>query len=174
MKNFKFLAVSLALMSLSACGSNVARTASASCTTKTTASGATITCPDGTSSTVVNGSNGTNGSSCSATTLNVTPQAPNGGSLISCQNGTTTLILNGRNGLNGTNGTTVTPIQFCSASTASYPNTFPEVGFCINKKLYAVYSATDGFLSLIPPGAYISNGINSSCTFTVGLNCQVN
>ena len=182
---------------LTACGSSVTNSGPVSCTTKQTASGSTTTCPDGSSSTVVNGTNGTNGSSCSVTSLGKTVQTPNGGSLISCQDGTQSLVLNGTpgtngtngtngsngangsngsngsNGTNGTNGTVVTPVQFCSADKASYPNTFPEVGFCIAGQLYAVYSANDGFLSLITPGTYTSNGINSSCTFTVSANCAV-
>lgn len=66
-----------------------------------------------------------------------------------------------------------TIVQFCPGIT-SYPQTFSEIGFCINNQLYAVYSANDGFLTLVPPGTYSSNGINSSCTFNVGLNCEVN
>jgi hypothetical protein len=69
-------------------------------------------------------------------------------------------------------GTIVQPIQFCSG-TPIYPSTFPEVGFCINNQLWAVYSANGGFLTLIPPGQYSSTGINSSCTFTVGPDCVI-
>jgi len=83
--------------------------------------------------------------------------------------------LNGSNGLNGTNGTPGTQVdivQFCPGST-NYASEFNEVGYCINGQIYAVYSANDGFLSLIPPGTYSSNGINSSCSFVVGPNCEV-
>ena len=69
-------------------------------------------------------------------------------------------------------GTPVTPVQFCP-NTTTYPTTFSEVAFCINNNLYAVYSANDGFLTLIPPGTYNSNGINSTCTFQVLPNCMV-
>lgn len=66
----------------------------------------------------------------------------------------------------------ITPVQFCP-NTTTYPTTFSEVAFCIDNNLYAVYSENDGFLSLIPPGNYISNGINSTCTFHVLPNCIV-
>lgn len=130
------------------------------------------------------GQTGLNGTSCTVTTIVASLPAPNGGSLIQCQDGTQSLVLNGLNGAvgqtgaagingtNGTNGTLVTPIQFCKG-TGSYPSTFPEVGFCINNNLYAVYSANGGFLTEVLPGTWSSDGINSSCTFTVAANCQV-
>jgi hypothetical protein len=105
---------------------------------------------------------GTNGSGCTVSTIGVGPGTPNGGALITCAT-TSSLVLNGTN---GTAGTIVAPVQFCPAAT-SYPGTFSEVGFCIGGNLYAVYSANDGFLSAIPNGNYTSNGINSSCNFTV-------
>lgn len=67
----------------------------------------------------------------------------------------------------------LTPIQLCTGAVPSYPSTFPEYAFCINNNLYAVYSANDGFLTILPPGSYHSNAIGSSCTFTVLANCQV-
>lgn len=67
----------------------------------------------------------------------------------------------------------ITPVQFCPNVTPTYPTTFPEVAFCIQGNLYAVYSANDGFLTLIPPGVYSSNAVGSSCTFTVLNNCQI-
>lgn len=77
----------------------------------------------------------------------------------------------GTNGSNGTNATPVTIVQFCPSSfVPSYPNTFPEIGFVIGGKIYAVYSANGGFLTLLTPGEYSSDGINSSCNFTVTAN----
>lgn len=80
--------------------------------------------------------------------------------------------VNGINGTNGVDATPVTVVQLCPGVT-TYPSVFSEVAFCIQGKLYATYSAHDGFSTEIPPGAYSSNGINSSCTFTVQLNCVV-
>lgn len=77
-------------------------------------------------------------------------------------------------GLPGTNGTTIQPVQFCPNDVPTYPATFPEDGFCIDGSLYAVYSANNGFLTLIPPGQYVSNAIGSTCTFTVLPNCVIN
>lgn len=119
---------------------------------------------------------GTNGQSCTVTTVPVNNVAPNGGSLIQCPDGSSSLVLNGTNGTNGTNGvngTVITPIQFCGGVTGNYPSTFPEVGFCINNSLYAVYSANGGFLTEVLPGTWSSDGINASCTFTVQPNCVV-
>lgn len=78
----------------------------------------------------------------------------------------------GTNGTNGANGTSVTVVNFCPGAT-SYPNTFLEVGFCINNQLYAVYSENNGFLVLVPPGAYHSNAHGSTCNFTISANCVV-
>jgi len=79
----------------------------------------------------------------------------------------------GVNGLNGADGTQITVIQFCPGVIPSYPSTFPEVGLCINRSVYAVYSANDGFLTLIPPGTYNSNAVGSACNFMVLPNCEV-
>jgi hypothetical protein len=89
--------------------------------------------------------------------------------MITCGNGTGSLILNGSN---GSPGTVVAPVQFCPGTT-TYPSTFSEIGFCINGNIYAVYSANDGFLTEVVPGYYSSDGINSSCNFTVGANCLI-
>jgi hypothetical protein len=78
----------------------------------------------------------------------------------------------GAQGQAGANGTTISSVQFCPG-VPSYPSTFPEVGFCIDNNLYAVYSYNNGFLTLIPPGYYNSNAVGSNCNFTVLPNCQV-
>lgn len=79
----------------------------------------------------------------------------------------------GAQGPTGTPGTIITPIQLCTACTPVYPNVFPESAVCIDNQLYGVYSANGGFLSLITPGAYSSDGINCSCTFTVSAGCII-
>lgn len=71
------------------------------------------------------------------------------------------------------NGTSVTPIQFCAGVVSNYPTTFPEVGFCIDNNIYAVYSTNGGFMTLIVPGYYNSNAVGSNCNFTVLLNCVI-
>lgn len=80
----------------------------------------------------------------------------------------------GVQGATGSSGTGVTTIQLCVGFIPSYPNVFPEYAVCIQNKLYGVYSANGGFLTYMPEGTYSSNGINSSCTFTVGHNCTIN
>ena len=79
----------------------------------------------------------------------------------------------GPTGPTGPTGTIGSPIQLCSACVPSYPNVFPESVVCINNNLYGVYSANDGFLSILPPGAYSSDGINCTCTVTIEPNCIV-
>ena len=79
----------------------------------------------------------------------------------------------GPQGTSGNPGTTIAIITFCQGVTPQYPGIFPEVGFCINGNIYAVYSANDGFLAEIEPGVYQSDAISSVCTFRVLPNCQV-
>lgn len=78
----------------------------------------------------------------------------------------------GPTGANGIDATPVTVVKLCQGVTA-YPATFTEVAFCVGGQLYGTYSANGGFSTLLPPGQYNSNGINSTCTFTVAANCQV-
>lgn len=104
-----------------------------------------------------------NGGGCSTSQLTPSSVLPNGGAIIQCSNGSSSLI---------SNGTLILPVQFCPGTTI-YPSTFVEQGFCINNELWAVYSLNGGFLTLIPPGNYSSNGINSSCNFQVLANCLV-
>lgn len=103
-----------------------------------------------------------NSNGCTIASLLVSNEAPNGGSIIDCGD-TSSIILNGSN---GSPGTVVAPVQFCPG-VPSYPSTFPEVGFIINGSIYAVYSTNGGFMTLIPPGYYSSDGVGSSCNFTV-------
>lgn len=126
------------------------------------------------------GPSGVDGVGCVVTSVAASPDAPNGGSLISCAS-SSSLVLNGTNGTNGTNGsngaagtpgTVIQSIQLCPGTTV-YPSKFIEVVFCMNNKLYGVYSANDGFLSELPPGTYGSNGINASCSFVIGANCTI-
>lgn len=78
----------------------------------------------------------------------------------------------GPQGLPGIDGTSVTVVKLCPGTTV-YPSKFVEVAFCINSKLYAVYSQNGGFETEIPPGSYGSNGINANCNFVVLPNCNV-
>lgn len=80
----------------------------------------------------------------------------------------------GATGPSGADGTQITPVQLCPSSyVPTYPSVFPETALCINGSLFAVYSANDGFLTLLTPGGYSSNGINSSCSFTVVSGCTI-
>lgn len=109
------------------------------------------------------GVSGKDGSSCTVSRVSSSIALPNGGSVIQCTDGTSSLIVNG---VNGTSGTIVSPLQFCPGVTV-YPSVFIEVGFIINGSVYAVYSANNGFMTVIPPGRYTSNAIGSRCDFTL-------
>lgn len=78
----------------------------------------------------------------------------------------------GNTGPAGQNGSTITLVQLCPG-TPTYPTTFIEFAFCVNNNLYAVYSANDGFETILPPGEYESNGIGSRCDFQVISGCQI-
>lgn len=81
--------------------------------------------------------------------------------------------LQGATGSNGTDATPVTVVQLCPGVTPSYPDTFPEYAVCIKDNLYGVYSANGGFLAELPPGTYLSQGLNSICTVVVQAHCVV-
>lgn len=97
---------------------------------------------------------------------NCTASSDATGMFLTCSDGTSARVLN------GIDANSVSVVVLCPGTTL-YPGTFVEVGFCIDGKLYATYSANGGFSTEIPPGTYSSNGIGSSCTFTVGENCNV-
>lgn len=78
----------------------------------------------------------------------------------------------GPSGRDGLNGTTITMVQLCPG-TSHYPSVFIEVAFCVDNSLYATYSANGGFSTMLPPGAYSSNAIGSSCNFTVVSGCEI-
>lgn len=125
------------------------------------------------------GSHGTDGVGCTETPLAATSSASlppqYGGVLLTCSNGST-VITNGASGATGSQGQpgeSLQVVQFCPGVDPVYPSTFPEVGVCLDGNIYGVYSANGGFLSELPPGTYNSNGINASCTFTIGENCSV-
>lgn len=80
----------------------------------------------------------------------------------------------GPTGADGTPGSTISLIQLCASSfVPTYPSVFPEYALCLEGQLYGVYSANGGFLALLPPGQYSSDGINASCTFTILPNCVI-
>lgn len=115
------------------------------------------------------GTTGQSGTSCTVTNVAIgQPGAPNGGSLLSCGDNSSLVL----NGTPGNNGTSISPIQFCLGTT-TYPNEFNEMGFCVEGNIYAIYSVNGGFMTLIPPGSYSSNAINSSCNFSVENNCVI-
>lgn len=75
-------------------------------------------------------------------------------------------------GRDGVDATPTTIVKLCPG-TASYPAVFIEVGLCLQGKLYGVYSANGGFLTLLTEGTYHSNAIGSACNFRVKANCVV-
>lgn len=80
----------------------------------------------------------------------------------------------GNDGATGPKGddAIATIVQLCPGVTA-YPGIFVEIAFCINHKLYGVYSTNGGFMTYFPEGAYTSHGIGSACNLRVKANCAV-
>lgn len=115
-----------------------------------------------------NGSNGTNG----IDGINGTNGVDGKDGAQGAQGNQGSQGLQGPKGDPGAPGTIITWVQFCSGTTV-YPSKFVEGGFCIAGNMYAVYSANNGFLTYLPPGAYSSNAIGSSCSFTLLPNCQL-
>lgn len=126
------------------------------CTVTSDSNGATITCPDGTTATISDGTNGAQG-----------PQGIPG-----VQGLQGVIGPQGIPGVPGAPGTVVTFVKFCSGA-SSYPNTFLEYGLCVSGNVYAVYSENGGFGVLLPPGEYSSDAINSECNFNLLANCVV-
>jgi len=129
------------------------------------------------------GNQGISGSSCEST--QVAPIAAQlGGVAITCPGYPVTFVSDGAQGSQGltgatgaqgqtgatgaagTPGTIITPVQFCQG-TPSYPSTFLEYGLCIGGVMYGVYSTNGGFLAELPDGYYSSDGVGSSCNFTI-------
>lgn len=79
----------------------------------------------------------------------------------------------GPQGLPGTNSTSISVVQFCPNVVPIYPTTFPEFALCIGNSLFGVYSTNGGFLAELPPGAYLSNAVGSTCNFNIGSNCSI-
>jgi hypothetical protein len=79
----------------------------------------------------------------------------------------------GQQGQPGIDASGVTVVQLCVGCVPVYPSVFAEIAFCIQGNLYGTYSANGGFSALLNPGAYSSDGINCSCTFTIKPNCEV-
>lgn len=124
------------------------------CTVRKVGAVATLYCPDGTQTTVSDGTTGPKGDT--GDKGDTGPAGPPG--------------------INGANGTPVNAVQFCSEQGSTvYPSHFPEYGLCISGALYGVYwNGTDAFLAEIVPGAYQSTSTGLKCNFTVAEGCLIN
>jgi len=93
--------------------------------------------------------------------------------LAACGQDTSSFPVAGPAGADGKDGTVITPVELCPGFVATYPSKFPEYALCISDQLYGVYSDHGGFLALLPPGDYYSNGINASCNLRIAAHCAV-
>lgn len=128
------------------------------------------------------GTQGSNGLSIVATTLAATAtQCPSGGSVVllaqdTDNNGVWNISDTPQTSLvvcNGQNAVPVTPVQLCSGVT-TYPNSFPEFGFCINNTLFGTYwDGHNAWTAEIAPGHWSSTSSSVSCNFTVTSGCNV-
>lgn len=80
--------------------------------------------------------------------------------------------VDGKDGTNGQNANNIYMVKFCPGDSV-YPSIFNEYGFCVDNKMYGTYSANGGFSTYLPPGAYNSNAVGSSCSFTLLDNCEI-
>ena len=159
------------------------------CVISKSGSVSTITCPNGSVSTINDGSTGSNGHSSIVLSSPASPsQCSNGGYVI-----VTAIDINDNNiidytidsniqssivcnGMNGANATPVTTVEFCQQGVTHYPNHFPEYGLCIAGSIYAVYwdqANENAWLAEIVPGRYKSTATGLQCTFTVNSNCGI-
>lgn len=164
----KLITVVMMSLVVSACGRDNAAVVKAptTCTVSNGTTGATITCPDGTTASVYNGYNGVNGSDGIGY---VGPQGQQGISGVTGAIGAT-----GETGASGTNATPVTFVQLCpNLPPVSYPSNFPEVAICDGGNLYGVYwTGSQAFLSELPPGDYSSTS-PQGCNLKISANCVV-
>lgn len=81
----------------------------------------------------------------------------------------------GSTGFDGSDGQDANPVRIVKLcdGTTTYPTQFVEIGFCVDSRLYATFSANGGFSTELPRGEYSSNAIGSSCNFKVGYNCEI-
>lgn len=114
-----------------------------SCTVESTNAGSVITCPDGTTTTINNGSNGLNGAGCTAIQVHHNAFWPNDGVDIVCGS-TQAFVPNGHNGVNGTNGANGADGSSCSISAIQPGPGAPAGG--------SLLSCTNGTISLITNG----------------------
>lgn len=126
-----------------------------------------------------NGQNGKNGANGTSSTMSISTVAP----LCGMAGGYTMTVFSeavtssypicngiaGLNGLSGTDGSTVTPIKFCSSDHSQ----FPEYGLDIGGHIFAVYwgstpssNVSQAFLAELLPGSYMSTGGNN-CAFSI-------
>jgi hypothetical protein len=156
-----------------------------SCSVTSTSQGALVTCTDGTSSHITNGTNGVDGSSCNVISIN-------NGAEISCDDGSSITLLNGINGsscevtqlLNGIKVTCGNEIGYVyngedgatSAFTVTevinpcgdYPGHFDEVLLKMsNGEILAHFSHGNlQFLTLLTDGNYVTTD-KQACNFNV-------
>ena len=158
----------------------VAGVAGTSCTVSQEPAGALITCSDGTSTLVPNGSPGES---------IVGPTGPQGEVGLAGQSITGPAGADGADGQDGADGTNgadgqdgsdgqdaspTTVVQFCPAQGATTYGHFPEKGLCIANKLYGVYyDGHNAFLAEIVAGNYTSTSTGLACSFTVVGGCVI-
>lgn len=125
-----------------------------SCSVTSSAGGALITCEDGSSAFISDGTPGANGN--------------DGADGSDGADGA-----DGNDGAPGQDATPIQMVQFCPGAT-TYPSSFPEYGVCVQDRLYAVFwMGGKAWLAEVVPGTYISTSSSVSCSFTVGAACEV-
>lgn len=153
---FLFVFVSfLVLLFLSACGNQELTVTQKGCYISKVDGGVMITCSNGTTAAVLNGTNGVDGQD----------------GLKGDKGDTGETGAKGDQGIQGIAGTSVSIVQFCPGYAAT---SFPEVGFKINGKIYCeYYSPPSSGLVYLPPGNYRSTQTSAPCNFSIDSNGNV-
>jgi len=143
------------------------------CTVSKSDGVATIVCPDGTKTTIDDGQTGPIGQTgATGQTGAIGPQGDIGQTgpqgIQGPQGETGQTGQTGATGQAGQNGTGIQTIQFCTSYSGTYPSVFPEYGFLIGGKLFAVYwDGVNAWESQVYPGTYESTSTSAPCNFIV-------
>jgi hypothetical protein len=153
--------------------------AGSSCTVTKVANKSTISCADGTSVSVLDGTDGLAGAN--GGTGAVGTKGDTG--MEGAKGSTGAAGPKGDTGATGAAGSSITPVKLCSDSTSGYP----EYGFILNGAVYGVYygylnshgdpaSSSSGtlqsFLAKLTPGRYQSTN-GTGCEFSINSNGEV-
>lgn len=156
----------LVILSLSSCAKWVDSKGTSACSVQTVPQGAVITCPNGDTTFVSNGSSGKDGKSCSVTQLV-------NGSKISCEDGTFGFVYNGEDGLSAPQGLMIKGYIYPCGNEFNNDEIFLRL---TDGNIIAVYDGGNFLSRLVKlaPGNYITTDrTGSTCNVSINSNLDV-